>query len=88
MYNQLNTQEKQTLLQAYLDKYATIPEKYDTYESSLFPKISRQVINMMCSILGYDNDKVVNEIFLGFMSSIYPSAIKSLTRFKFFPTSS
>jgi hypothetical protein len=66
-----------------LDKDATIPENSNTYESILFPKISRQVISMMCSILGYDNDKVVDEVFLWFMSSIYPSAINPLTKFDF-----
>jgi hypothetical protein len=38
---------------------------------------------MICSILGYDNDKVADEFVLGFMLAIYPFAINPLTRFKF-----
>jgi hypothetical protein len=83
MYNQLNAQEKQTLLQIIWIKMQLSLKTLIPMRVACSQKSPDKLSSMMCSILGYDNDKVVDEVVLGFMSSIYPSAINPLTRFIF-----
>jgi hypothetical protein len=71
-YNALNSSEKVTLLQSYMDKDVVIPNT-PPYKSKIFPKISRQAITMMCLILGYDHDRTVDEVFRVYV--IYLSSI-------------
>jgi hypothetical protein len=59
-----------------LGKDAIVPENTSTYETNIFLEISRQVITMRCSLLGYDHEKTVDEAILGFMSSIFPPTLK------------
>jgi hypothetical protein len=82
-FKELNPQEKNALLQSYLDKDTNVPENASTYDTNIFPEISRQVIVMMCTILGYDNDKIVDESILGFMYSIFPPSLKPLIKFNY-----
>jgi hypothetical protein len=75
-FKELNPQDKNDLIQSYLDKDTNVLENISTYDTNIFPEISRQVIEIMCTILGYDNDKTVDESILGFMSSIFPYSFK------------
>jgi hypothetical protein len=83
IFRELSSQERDILFQPYLDKDVIVHENSSTYETKIFPKISRQFITMMCSLLGYGHDKTINEAILGFMSSIFPSSLKPLVKFNY-----
>jgi hypothetical protein len=82
-YTTSNSVENVTLLQSYMDKYVVIPNIPPPYKSNIFPKISRQAITMMCLSLGYDHDRTVDEVILGFMSTICCPSENSLTKFHY-----
>jgi hypothetical protein len=60
------------LLQRYMGKGASVRESPPLYKVNILPDTSKEVISMMCLILGYDNDKTINETILGFMEAISP----------------
>lgn len=51
---------------------AGIPKNNPPYLSSIFPKISRQIISMSCCLLGYNNDHVVDEVVMGLLLAFSP----------------
>jgi len=67
---------------SYMDKDVLIPNTPPS-KSKSFPKISRQAMTMMCLILGYDHDRTVDKVVLGFVSSIFPTSESPLTKFHY-----
>jgi hypothetical protein len=51
--------------------------------NNIFPNISRQFTTIMCSLLGYDHEKIVDEAIIGFMSFICPPSLKPLVKFNY-----
>jgi hypothetical protein len=82
-YNALNSGEKVTFIQSYTNKYVVITNTPPPYKSNIFSEISKQAITMMCLILGYDHDINVDEVMLGFMSTICPPFENSLAKFHY-----
>ena len=51
--------------------------------SDIFPQISKQIISMITSILGYYSDEIIDSYILGVMASIFPTTLKPLTKFDY-----
>jgi hypothetical protein len=47
-------------IQSLIYKDNTSVEDSETYETIMFSSISQHVLSIVCAILGYDNDKVVD----------------------------
>lgn len=69
----MSIENKNTLIQSFPAPGVDVPENPPTYNASVFPEISRQIITMMCSLLGYDNNHVVDETILGFRLTLCPN---------------
>ena len=65
-----------------MDKDDVIPNT-PPYKSNIFHEISKQSITMLCLILSYDYDRIVDEDILGFMSYIFPPSENPLTKFHY-----
>jgi len=68
-----------TIIYGYKD--VVIPNTPPLYKSNILPQISRQDITMMCLILGYDHDRTIDVVILGFVSSIFPPFENYITKF-------
>jgi len=79
----LSSQAKTSLLESYLCQNINVPEDIVNFKIDMFPKTSRQIIAMITVNLGNDDDKIVNEYILGFMTSIFPPTVKPLVKFNY-----
>lgn len=70
MTSELSPESKSNLIQSYLASGATVPENPPPYPTSIFPDASRQILTMIYSILGYDDDQKVDEVILGLMLAL------------------
>ena len=82
-YQDLMSQEKFALLQSYMDNNVVITSIDPPYKSKIFLEISRQDLMMMCLILGHDDDRIIDEDVLEFLSSILPTNGSYFTKFHY-----
>ena len=61
---------KEILLKYYLPKDATISKILLPLKSSIFNENAHQFITLMSTMLGYDNDLVVDKTIFGFMAAL------------------
>jgi hypothetical protein len=71
-FNQLSVQECQYFVQTLMKDNSGISHDLKTYKTSMFTLNVHEVVCMICSILGYDSDKTVDSIILGFLREIFP----------------
>ena len=54
------------------DDTATFHDQ-EIYQTSMFTSNVHEVICMICYVLGYDSDEIVDNDILGFLRAIFPS---------------
>jgi hypothetical protein len=82
-FRELNSQDRIMILQSYICQNLDVPVYTVILKTYLFLETSRQIITMMTTILGNDNDLTIDEYVLGFMISICPHTVKHLSKFNY-----
>jgi hypothetical protein len=82
-FNQLNAQDRQAFLQSLMGNSSSSLQISESYESGIFSTNVQEIIAMICSVLGYDSDKVVDNSTLGLLRAICPPTTQLMTRFFF-----
>ena len=66
-----------------MDKDNNFVQESETYETIMFSSISQHVLSMVCEILGYHSDKVVDYTVLGLVRAIFPCTTQTIAIFFF-----
>jgi hypothetical protein len=82
-FRELKLEERVTLLQSYLYIKFDVPNDNVVIQSNLFPETSQKFVSMISTILGKNNDSIVDEFVLGIMVSICPITTKPISRFNY-----
>jgi len=82
-FNQLNAQDKQAILKSLMGNYSSSFQISESYESGIFSTNVREIIAMICSVLGYDSDKFVDISILGLLRAICPPTTQLMARLCF-----
>jgi len=69
-FNKLSFQEHQYFVQTLMKDNTGISHDVKTYQTSTFTPDVQEVICMICSILGYDSDRTIDSIILGFKEQV------------------
>jgi hypothetical protein len=70
-FNLLTLSQKRDLLVRYLPMKSNLPKVTFPFQAIMFPNFSREIISMICLILGYEDDDIVDEAVSGFMNRFF-----------------
>jgi len=68
LYKKLTFPQREKIFEIYLPEDAQLPKTNPPYSYSMFPEVSKQIINIISYLLGYHSDQWVDEAIVGFLS--------------------
>jgi hypothetical protein len=79
-YQALSQPRKEKLLSNLLASDAPLPTNSPPFKSTIFPAITKQAISMIYQVLGYEQDRTVDESILGMFSVLCPPESITFTK--------
>jgi hypothetical protein len=80
-YQELSQTDKQILLGHLLSPNTPLPTTSPPFKYDMYPETTRKVMAIICQILCYDHDRVVDEVILGFFSLLLSLTSMILPKF-------
>ena len=71
-YEKLTPTEKNAPVERYMPKGGSCPTTLLPFRFDILSEVNKEVASMMCIILGYGNDSILDATILGFMEAICP----------------
>ena len=82
-YQALSQFEREKMLCNLLSLDAPLSTGPSPFKSTIYPKLNRQAITMICQVLGYEHDRGVDETILGLLYVLCPPESITLTKFDY-----
>jgi hypothetical protein len=80
-FKELGVQERHSFIQSLMKDNTGIFHEHDTYQTSVFVPNVQEIVCMICSVLVYDSDEIIDMIILGFLRAIFPPTTQVMVKF-------
>jgi hypothetical protein len=80
-FRELHVQEHHSFIQSLMKDNTGIFHEHDTYQTSIFVANVQEIVCMICSVLVYDSDEIIDMIILGFHRESFPPTTQVMVKF-------